>query len=66
MGSIVPSIQQKTRVNWSLLKYVLVVTYLWVKYIPGSSRYVTFLPFGVGFWGEFWHKFYTQKEDPGI
>ena len=33
--------------------------------IPGSSRYVKFLPFG-RFFGEFRHKLYTQKEDPGI
>ena len=34
-------------------------------YIPGSSRYVKCLPFG-RFFGEFRHKFYTQKEDPSV
>ena len=29
-----------------------------------DSRYVKFLPKLVGFWGEFRHNFYTQKEDP--
>ena len=33
--------------------------------IPGSSRYVNFLPFGRFFWVKR-HKCYTQKEDPGI
>ena len=34
-------------------------------YLPGSSRYVKCLPFG-WFFGEFRHKFYTQKEDPSV
>ena len=34
--------------------------------ISGSSRYVKFLPFGRVFVGELRHKFYTQKEDPGV
>ena len=34
--------------------------------IPGSSRYAKFLRFLYIFSGDFRHKFYTQKEDPGI
>ena len=34
-------------------------------YIPGSSRYVNVLPFCRFLQGKR-HKFYTQKEDPGI
>ena len=40
----------------------------WLRHchIPGSSRYVKSLPFGAFFVGEFRHKRYTQKEDPGM
>ena len=37
--------------EWKIRRYVYI-------YIPGSSRYVKFLPFG-RFLGEFRHKFYT-------
>ena len=34
---------------------------------PGSSSYVKIMSFGAGFFvGDFWHNFYTQKEDPVI
>ena len=41
--------------EWKIRRYVYIYIYV---YIPGSSRYVKFLPFG-RFLGEFRHKFYT-------
>ena len=45
-------------------EYILCL-YKYTVHIPGSSRYVKFSLL-VGFFGEFRHKFYTQKEDPGM
>ena len=48
--------------HWCRISEPSTVSYV----IPGFSRYVKFLPFGRLLVGEFRHKFYTQKEDPGI